>query len=75
MLPRKPTHEGTLANGREADEPDTGHARSCDVEASSASTTSARRRCQQLALQLRELGLELTQMKRRGLVLLSPSHL
>lgn len=74
VLARQPTHQRTLAHGREPDEANTGHTSPGHVEACTAAT-SASTRSQELALQLGQLGLELAQMERSRLVLLGLGHL
>lgn len=75
MLPRQPTHEGTLADGREPYEAYARNTRSRHVEARAAAAAPSAAGREQLALQLGELGLELPEMEGRGLVLLCPGHL
>jgi hypothetical protein len=74
MLSRKLAHERTLAHRREPNEPNTRNTCPGHIEARTASTAAARRR-EQLALEFGKLGLELSKMIRRRLVLLGPSHL
>lgn len=91
MLPSQFTHEGTLANGWKAYEPNTSNARSGHIESSckeletcfllkplvflTASTAPARLWCKELPLQLGKFGLQLTQVVARSLVLLGLGHL
>lgn len=74
VLAGQATHERTLSDGREANEADTGHTGPGNVETGAATAATARGR-QQLALQLGQLGFELTQMKGSRLVLLGLGHL
>lgn len=74
VLAGQATHERTLADGRETDETDTGDTRTGNVETRTTAST-ARGRHQQFTLQLGELGFELAEMVRSGLVLLCPGHL
>ena len=74
MLAREPAHERTLTNGREADEANTGNTGPGNVETRATASTSTGGG-EKLALQLGQFGLELTQMVRCRLVLLSLGHL
>lgn len=74
VLTSQTTHQRTLSDRWETDEADTGNTSSGDIEASAASTTTSRGG-EQLALELGQFGLELTQMIGGRLVLLSLGHL
>lgn len=74
VLPSESTHERTLPYRGESDEANTRYTGPRHVEASTRAATAAGWH-KKFALKLGQLGLELTQMVRSGLVLLSTSHL